>query len=257
MIQAIVRSVRCELSNAVSDAINVDKNISGSRTNKRAYADFLYGWGAQVLLTLTIVEKSGIGTSVVGLPPSPADAVFSLGGGLNLSTQATRIEKMNFFYKITDLYNPPDARCTTDGQQRNDSLLVNNDLKIATILDAKITSAALGNAGTPNPGLGKPSLGTSETPFKGEKNVLSHQVSFQAISGGNFTPSWKLVLANVNPSGPFLSGSRDRTHDLIITFGPLDQTKGAKALIPIAEQTHFSSQISAGIVNSFMSRPFP
>ncbi|WP_244625607.1 hypothetical protein [Methylobacterium mesophilicum] len=256
MIQAIVRSVRCELSNAVSDTINVDKSVSGLRRNKRAYADFLYGWGAEVLLTLTIVEKSAISPSAVGMPPSPADAVFTIAGGLTLSSQATRIEKMNFFYRVVDLYHEDGQTCDATHEQRNDSLLVQNDLKIATILDAKITAAALGNAETPAPGLGAKPLKNSERPYKGEKNVLQHQVTFQVVSSGNLTPAWKLVRATVNPVAPFLSASRDRTHDLIVTFGPLDPLRGDKALVPIAEQTHFSSQITAGIVNGFTSRNF-
>ena len=254
MMQAIVASVRCELSNAVSDSINVDARNALLRRNKRAYGDFLYGWGAEVLLTLTIVEKSAVSPSAVGMPPSPASAMFSIAGGLSLSSQATRIEKLNFFYKVSDLYHPPGQTCDPNTPDRADSLLVKTDLKIATILDTKIAAAALGNAGTPAPGEGMKPLRASEIAYKGEKNVLSHEVAFDVVSSGNVTPSWKLVPATVNPSTPFLSASRDRTHDLIITFGPLDHTQGDHALIPIAEQTHLSSQLSAGVVNGF-SRP--
>ena len=104
MIQAIVRSVRCELRNAVSAAIDTDKGLSLSRDSKRAYADFLYGWGAEVLLTLTIIEKSGVSPSAIGTPPT--SPIFTVAGGLGLSAEATRIEKMNFFYTVRELYMP-------------------------------------------------------------------------------------------------------------------------------------------------------
>jgi hypothetical protein len=38
----------------------------------------------------------------------------------------------------------------------------------------------------------------------------------------------------------------DRTHDLVITFGPLDKPHGGKSLIAIAEQSHFTSQLTSG-----------
>ena len=62
-----------------------------------------------------------------------------------------------------------------------------------------------------------------------------------------------LAGGTINPSGPFLSASRDRTHDLLITFGPLDKPSSGRSLISIAEQSHFSSQITSGINNGLRS----
>ena len=97
MISAIVQSVRCELSNAITSVVNNEISEAPLRRSKRTYYDFLDGWGAEVTLTFTIVEKTAVAPSVLWTPPSPASSVFTLATGLSGSTQATRIEKMNFF----------------------------------------------------------------------------------------------------------------------------------------------------------------
>lgn len=236
MIDAIVQSMRCELSRAVTSVVDNDISEARLRPSKRTYSDFLGNWGAEVLLTFTLVEKSSGAPSVLWTPPSPATAVFSLSTGVSGSAQATRIEKMNFFYTVAELY----GLACKGSDIRYDSFLIQNDLKIADLL--------LGRIGTAT-------LGTAHTPGAGQKNVLSHEVSFQVVTSGTITPTLKLVRATINPSSPFLSASRDRTHDLLITFGPI--ASGGKSLIAIAEQTHFSSQITSGVTTGFRSTLTP
>jgi hypothetical protein len=230
MIDAIVQSVRCELSHAITSVVDQDISDAPRRQSKRTYSDFLGSWGAEVLLTFTIVEKSSANPSVLWAPPSAATSVFTLDANISGSAQATRIEKMNLFYTVAELYRLP---CRV-ASKRYDSFLIQNDLKIADLLIAR---------------LGPPALGTGHAPEPGEKNVLSHEISFQVVTGGGLTPTLKLVRATVNPSGQFLGASRDRTHDLLITFGPI--AHGGKSLIAIAEQSHLSSQISSGVTNGF------
>jgi hypothetical protein len=232
MIDAIVQSVRCELSHAITAVIDNDISESRLRQSKRTYSDFLGGWGAEVAFTFTIVEKTSVAPSVLWTPPSPASSVFTLGAGISGSTQATRIEKMNFFYTVAELYGLP----CKGSEIRYDSFLVQNDLKIADLL--------LGRSGPTT-------LGTAHTPGSGQKNVLSHEISFQVVTGGSAIPMLKLVRATVDQSGTFLGMSRDRTHDLLITFGPL--ASGGKSLIAIAEQSHFGSQITSGVTTGFRS----
>ena len=163
-------------------------------------------------------------------------SIFTLSTGVSASSQATRIEKMNLFYTMAELYGLP----CRGSEIRYNSFLIRNDLKIADLLLGRI---------------GPATLGTARTPGAGQKNVLSHQISFQVITGGNVTPMLKLVRATINPSGTFLGVSRDRTHDLLITFGPM--ASGGKSLIAIAEQTHFSSQITSGVTTGFRSTVAP
>jgi len=229
MVQAIVRSIRCELRNAVTTA--VDDDIAASKHGQKTYSNFLENWGAQVLLTLTIVEKSTINPTTTLLPPSPPSSVVTVSGGLSWSAQATRTEKMNFFYSVKELYLPHGRTCDASTEDPRGSMLVRSDLKIASVLGSRINAAALGQA---------------NAPAAGQENVLSHQVIFQVVSSGNVTPAWNLVTATVNQSGTLFNTSRDRTHDLLITFGPMSKAPGGKSLIAIAEQTHFASQITSG-----------
>jgi hypothetical protein len=236
MIDAIVQSVRCELSRAVTSVVDNDISESRLRQSRRTYSDFLSNWGAEVLLTFTVVEKASGAPSVLWAPPSPVSSVFTLSASLSGSAQATRIEKMNFFYTVAELYGLP----CKGSEVRYDSFLIQNDLKIADLLLGRIGAAT---------------LGTAHTPGSGQKNVLSHEISFQVITGGSATPMLKLVRATINQSGTFLAASRDRTHDLLITFGPI--AAGGRSLIAIAEQTHISSQTTSGVTTGFRSTLTP
>jgi len=238
LVRIIVRSVECELKHAVTDVVNTDRNQGHLRANHRYYTDFLNNWGAEVALTFTIVEKSGFNPNATWLPHSPAAAVFTLNGNASLSEQATRIEKLNFFYTMKDLYLPDGKECDASGEDPSGSFLIRNDLKLKDLLDGRIFPAVVGIA---------------DTPGAGQKNVLSQQITFQAVISGSLTPTVILTRASVDTAGSLLSGSRDKTHDLLITFGPLDKPAGGKSLIAIAEQSHFTSQINSGVTTGFRS----
>jgi hypothetical protein len=237
MVHAIVRSVECELKNAVTNVVRHDVSAARSRASHRAYTDFLNDWGAEVAFTFTIIEKSAVNPAVVWMPPSPASAVFTLAGDATASAEATRIEKLNFFYTVKDLYLRDGEVCDASGEDPSGSFLIKNDLKIGELLDLRVAPAATGIATTPN----------SENTSGGDKNVLSHEITFEVVTSGDLTPTWKLTRATINGTGNFLSASRDRTHDLVITFGPLDKPHGGKSLIAIAEQSHFTLQLATGI----------
>lgn len=236
LVRIIVRSVECELKHTVTDVINTDVNQAKMRANHRYFTEFLNNWGAEVALTFTIVEKSGFNPNATWLPASPASAIFSLSGDASLSAQATRIQKLNIFYTMKDLYLPEGRDCDASGEDPSGSFLIKNDLKLRDVFDARILPAIVGIANLPG---------------EGQKNVLSQQITFQAVIGGSLTPTVLLTRASVNTGGSFLSGSRDRTHDLLITFGPLDKPAGGKSLIAIAEQSHFTSQINSGVTTGF------
>lgn len=230
MVEAIVSSVRCDLRRAVTNIVNYDIKAAPHRQSHRTYTDFLNNWGAEVAFTFTIVEKTVVNPTGVWMPPSPATAIFTLGGDASVSAQATRVETMNIFYTMKELYLPPGQTCDANEDPSN-SLLIQNDLKIAELIQFRLIAAETGNA---------------STPYTGDKNVLSHQITFQVVTGGGLTPTWQLTRGTVNGSGTFLSGSRDRTHDLVITFGPIDRARGGKSLIAIAEQAHATSQLTGG-----------
>ena len=237
MVHAIVRSVECELKNAVTTIVNKDVAAARSRASHRTYVDFLNDWGAEVAFTFTIVEKTAINPTAVWMPPSPPSAIFTLGVDAAASAEATRVEKLNFFYAVKDLYLRKGQVCDASGEDPSGSFLIKNDLKIAELLDLRITPVVTGNATAPS----------------GDKNVLSHQITFQVVTSAGLMPTLQLTRATINGTGTFLSGSRDRTHDLVITLGPLDKPRGGKSLIAIAEQSHSISQLTGGFTTGFRS----
>ena len=112
------------------------------------------------------------------------------------------------------------------------SLLVQSDLGLYDWLEAEAIGVDTAEFGAPS---------DPNSIFK--QNVLSHEVKFDVVTSGNITPGWKLARATVNQSGSFLSTSRERVHDLLITLGPIDP-KVVTGLIPSAENSHLASQIN-------------
>jgi hypothetical protein len=234
MVQAILRSIRCELRNAVTIAVDADYESALINGDKPS-SIFLDSWGVEALLTLTIKEKTSFSpTGLVNINP-----ISTIAGGIGLSAEATREEKINTFYTVKELYLRKGQTCTTDRNHSNGSLLVSNDLEVANLLAAKIDSVALGQAG-----------GFAS---EGQKNVLQHRINFQTIYSGDITPSVRIVRGTFNTSGPFLRSSRDQSHELLATFGPLARTPAGPSLAAVAEQTHFASQITSGVTRGFQA----
>lgn len=233
MVQAIVQSVRCEIIDALKD---IDKE---DRKRPVRVAEFLDRWGVETTLTLTLDEKSTIAPNVVWMPASPANAVFTLGAGGSIAADATRTDKMSFYYLVPELRKQP--YCVPGIQQGNEnSLLVENDLKIDEWLRAYLSTI-----GTQE--------GTAPINANGalKDTVLSHDIKFDITSTGNITPEWKLTRASVNSTGTLFNTSRDRTHDLIITLGPGDKTGFVyTAAIVANESQQISNAITSGIKNA-------
>jgi len=224
LVIAIVKSVRCEVKDAVIGVINADK--ANAALNGFRSAKFFEQWGAQIALTLQIDERTALNPNAAFTPVS---SIFSLAGGLSGSVAATRIDKLNYFYSVRELYGDGRQPCAPDSAPPRGSLLIQSDLKLREWLSAMITGVA-----------------TRNIVAIGAQNVISHQVTFQIVTTGTVTPTWKLVNATVNPGGPFLSTSRDRKHDLLVTFGPINK-EAVASLVPIAESSHLSSQLASEI----------
>ncbi|MDR6827690.1 hypothetical protein J2X48_001416 [Bosea sp. BE271] len=235
LVENITLSVQCELQNAVASIVATEARAAAMRANHRNYVEFLEEWGAEVSLTLTIAENTNLNPTALLAPPSAPSSLFTVSGGLTLSNKATRLEKINLFYTVKELNR---IGCAKSHSMK--SPLIYNDLKIAGILESRILLSVLGRARDPGDG---PKL-------VGKNHGLTHQVTFQVVSSGNVTPTWKLVHATINPTGSLLNTGRDRTHDLVVTFGPLDGKAGGRSLIPSAEQSHYIAQLSSGLATS-------
>jgi hypothetical protein len=230
MVQAIVRSVHCEIVRSV-------RYVMGPLTFQDAEqyrnpvteedAAFMDDWGAQVLLTLQVDELTSLSPNALW---SIAGAVTStLGFGGTVTPHSTRIEKLNLFYQVSDLRSEPP--CTPVSSP--DSPLIQSDLHLAEWLQSEAIVVGTLEAKPPPAGaLLNSSAG----------NVVQHEVKFDLITSGNITPGWKLQNLNINQTGNFLAASRERVHDLLITFGPLAPSK--TALATTAESAHLASQIN-------------
>jgi hypothetical protein len=242
MIQAIVQSVHCEMGNALKDVRNYDLETA-KKYHQKPITDFLLRWGTEMTLTLTIDEKSSLAPNLTWMPPSPASSVFTLGAGLGGAADATRTEKMSFYYLVSTLLKEP--YCATGVQQGDEnSLLVRSDLKLKEWLQDYLSAV-----GTKE---GQPPV-TASGALK--DTVLSHDIKFDITTSGNVTPSWKLTRATVNPTGPFFSTSRDRTHDLTITLGPGDPTGFTGYAAPAASAATQIGNSVASSIQSIVSRP--
>jgi hypothetical protein len=232
-VQAILTNITCELRDAVNDL-------------RQAYpkGTFIDEWGVQTTLTLTYDEKGAIAPGVLWTPPSLASSLFTLGAGLNFSSDATRMNKINAYYLVSDLEM---ARCS-EAARPNGLFLLQSDLKLSEwLFDA--ASAAMTNT-----------INFKTTTLAVKENVLQHQVTFEITSSATLNPSWMLTRVTVNPSGNLFSTGRTRTNDLLITLAPAVKAvvtetapngRTTKKLVaqPIrqAADLHLSSAVATGI----------
>jgi hypothetical protein len=88
---------------------------------------------------------------------------------------------------------------------------------------------------------------------------LSQEIQLEIITNGGFTPALQLLRVGVNQTGTFFDTGRDRTSDLLVTFGPLDPTQDNSTLAYQASNIHFAQQINIArpSSNSFIFSVFP
>lgn len=241
LVQSIVQNVTCEVQNAVYDVINDDKNDFRTKAIPQRLTSWLDNWGVQITLNLTVDETGSVNPTVAWLPPSPVTAIFNLNAGGTLSAASTRIDKLHSFYSVPELVA---RRCSADSRPGG-LFLMQSDLKLKEWLLDNVMEAGTGEVSYP----AKPN-----GPFK--QDVISHEVKFVVVSSGNVTPGWKLKRVSVDQSGSLLSAGRTRTHDLLITFGPMDTTalaKGIRAPSTAAQSSNLASEIGLAVTSGIRS----
>jgi hypothetical protein len=234
----IKEKIYCELNKAVyilnNDSSKVTtvkysdpKNPSKTITDVRKPVPET--WGATLTITLTVEEATALNPSLsLNNPLAPHNTIFpggivvpgpqsfSLGLGGTLSTDATRYDKYTFFYKVKDLetYNDACQKPETPGSVapedfQGSSLLLESDLGMQPWLE-KVWGIRTG-------------IGVSG---KNAQEVLTYDVKFEIISSGNVNPAWKLTpVSTATGSLPLFSAKRDRTHEMLLTLGPLSSDK--------------------------------
>jgi hypothetical protein len=267
----IKEKVYCELQNAVYHVNNEIDKILVDETDpktgkliKKFYPQLPEAWGVTLTLTLTVEELSALNPGVTfNTPIIPGTTYFpgklsitnnaqayNFGLGGTLSSDATRTDKFTFFYPVKDLEQVPSAQCKPLSDEprysldtehyQGSSLLLESDLGIKKwLVSATEVKNSIGNSAV-NP-----------------SQVLSYDVKFEIVSSGNITPQWKLIRISANNgSAPFFNTKRDRTHEMLLTFGPVSSTKGKggnQEPSTLASNDALAQQIGSAVGNAVKS----
>jgi hypothetical protein len=228
LVQKIIQAVTCE----VRDAVN---NFYARQQRQHLFID---NWGAQLTLTLTVEERSEFNPTAIWTP----NGMLSLFGAADVSADATRIDTINSFHTVREIrmFEP----CSPE-ERPVGPFLLESDLKLENLLFDSQTAADIRQVNFAE--TGRAASG---------KDVIQHEVKFIVTTSGNINPTLKLSRVwVVNPSGLFLAALRNRTQDLLITFGPTDIT--GTNLAPAAASIALSSQIGIAVSNSLRTMTLP
>jgi hypothetical protein len=222
LVQELIQAVTCELRDAVN-------NFYARQQRQHLFID---NWGAQLTLTLTVEERSEFNPTAIWTP----NGTLSLFGGVDVSADATRIDTINSFHTVREIRI---LQSCSPEEHPLGPFLLESDLKLENLLFGSQTTADTGQ------------VNYAETARAGSgKNVIQHEVKFIVITSGNISPTLTLsrvwvVSPKKNPSGLFLAALRNRAQDLLITFGPTDET--GTNLAPAAASIALSSQIGIAV----------
>jgi hypothetical protein len=248
----IKEKVYCELQTAISYINNNTPPVEVSYPDPRHPGRTITikrkpipeTWGATLTLTLTVEEFSALNpgaslitpmipanprfpgdfTNPVITVPTPQSYMFGLGG--TLSSDATRTDKFTSFYLIKNLQvDSPDCHDLDPANFDGSSLLLQSNLGIYNWLQNAVQIRA--------------SRGVSE---KSSDEVLSYDVKFEVVSSGNVTPTWNLVRVATS-SAPLFNTKRDRTHEMLISFGPAPDGQPS----PLATNDALAQQIGSAV----------
>ena len=227
----IKNRVYCDIKNAVLDIYNRHPNLRDqyyladvAAKNHITFADL----GVDVVLSLTIDETTTLNPGVAfNTPMIPATTRFpnniavvtsqtyDLGIGGSLSSHATRIDKFNLSYTVAELAENP-RPCGSESFRTGSSLLLHSeDLRISEWLRTALDLEGMAKDDTRGQ-----DVSTSASAATVKRDTLIYEVKFDVASSGNVTPTWHLVRVTANPTGNLFNASRERTHDVTITFAP-------------------------------------
>ena len=205
---------------------------------------------------------------------------YSLGLGGTFSSHAQRIDKFNFYYTIAGLVDHPqkNADCyepipnkaervlglfKDDPNAQTSSPLLESELKIEEWLRAALFIENIDNTGDPYPA--QPNSQEKKLAPEGNngkeflnQNVMSYEVHFDIVSSANVTPTWKLVRVSANTGTlPLFSAYRNRSHDLLITFGPKKRVDGHDVPDDMAAAAHSASETGNANANALRNLNAP
>lgn len=242
-INHIVNRVKCELIQGVIGTLNDDSRqafenaaLGGSRK-----LQWLRDWSAKVTLTLTAYESSALAPgfsytnplqSAVQKFPNGTSVTttraFTVGFGGNISSAATRTDKLDFFFAFQDFLpkedpktgmlltsGEPDTNLAVPCQALGDYL--ESDLKLGEWLKEAVL------------GVYTDSISTAKG-YTLPIDVMSHEVQFLVMQNANVNPGFKLTQFAFSQAGsPLFQMARNKTDDVLITLGPIAQAAAFKS----------------------------
>jgi hypothetical protein len=213
---------------------------------------FVNKWAAQVTLNINIIENTGLtpGVSFItplrnavttfpGAPAVTSSQLFTLGLGATASSTATRNDKLNMFFSVKELLNGPQSTDVTciPNQPANATLFVQSDLKLYDWLHAALLPYDTSIINYANNSTAQ--------------NAITHDIKFEIVTDGSVNPTWKLVNISANTSPNLLAVGRDRTQELIITFGPAQGGNLSQA----AANSHLASETGSAVGQAIQALP--
>ena len=251
----IKKRIFCDLRKAVRASLKYNNDIEKNGRIIKSERIIPLSWGAQIALSLEVEEHSNLSPGIVLINPLPNSQARSIGLGGELSSTATRTDKINAYYSIGYLAQPisEDSVCRKEENDpfvgagfpnyaRSSPFIIESDLGLTEWLVGSMwASNNLPSVETPGKASSDLQNGEAKRP-----DTISIDIKFEIVTNGNLTPTWKLVRATANTSGSFFDTGRKRTHELIITIGPRNQA---------TDYSHLALQIGQA-VNSRANR-FP
>jgi hypothetical protein len=266
IVNKIAGQVACELARAVQQVYQDPPPVLAQKPGEPPEPDespppkprdmsWFESWSVQATLTLTILEQSTLSagitannvlnnaTTTFGKTVITTAQSSALGFGVGGSTAATRTDKLSMFFSIKDLKNGKSAIHRTCIPPPQDStLFVQSDLKIYDWLQAALLPDAVDIF----------HYAANST----AQNVIQHDVKFQIVTNGSVTPTWKLVNFTANTSGQFFALDRDRTQDLLMTFGPTQPPPAGSHAPPqlstAAQDAHLAALIGEDVARALV-----
>ncbi|WP_156383740.1 hypothetical protein [Methylobacterium sp. Leaf456] len=161
----IKRAIYCELRKAGHEARerNLRRKHRGMDVTTVEDIALPPTWGAQIELSFTVNEKSTLSPNVSLINPLPNDQSFTFGFGGQLSSEANRIDKFDYYYSMKQLIDDDNGRntCYDPRSLGHDSasspFLVKSNLGIRDwLIDAVIINSQLRSSRSEDTGIGHP-----------------------------------------------------------------------------------------------------
>lgn len=232
----IVDHVTCEIANGLKDI------------ERFKFRWLMEHWGVTVTQSITGEDQSGLAPGVTAIKPlpnvlfpfshggtvtSPQSFSFSLGG--TASVNALRTETIQYTFRNRDIVGYPCDR-------KPKGILIDGDLKIGEFIYDKAVIAALRNPYSSPSDYARPAF-----------NTWTEEITFVSTYGASATPTWKLAQVSSGTGSNLALAQRTNTNDLIITFGPIDDTGNLWAALSLSKDAmsqHFARVQAAAIAVS-------